>query len=284
VSEFFHDPSVLDLAQTHADQVEGLKTAEMERILKLYKQVRQDLRDRLEVTARGTFTAQQQTATLVQVEAAIEKMQSILQGEMRSSSEIIAGTGVDQFLTEYNKWDSKFSGAAVPIDLDVARIAADSSNFLFNKHEASLDAYSSDLRSGFASMLSNAVVANASAGQVVQRSGLMFMDQEWKLTRLVRTELHSAYNLGKINGMIEARDEFVSDLKKTLFHPLDARTGKDSKRLIAHNLITDIDKEFVDHSLATKNDPHKVVRYMAPPNRPNDRSILIPFRQEWTES
>ena len=67
----------------------------------------------------------------------------------------------------------------------------------------------------------------------------------------------------------------IPDLKKTLFHRMDKRTGKDSKWLAQHNPIVPIDEPFVESSLGHE------VSYMAPPNRPNDRAILIPYRDGW---
>lgn len=70
-------------------------------------------------------------------------------------------------------------------------------------------------------------------------------------------------------------DGEIPDLKKTLFHPMDNRTGKDSKRLSQNNPIVPINEPFIEYSTGKK------LEYMAPPNRPNDRAILIPYRDEW---
>ena len=67
----------------------------------------------------------------------------------------------------------------------------------------------------------------------------------------------------------------IPDLKKTLYHPMDKRTGEDSKWLNKNNLIIPVDEPFK----YTWNG--QVREYMAPPDRPNDRSILIPYRESW---
>lgn len=272
---FFEDPEVVELAQSHAEKAGKLEESEMRRILKLYREVRQDLRDRLDVIPKGTFTEQQMRGSLMQVEAALNRMQEVLRGEMQDGTETAAASGLDQLISEISRWNKRFTGAVIPIDLDAVRVASDTSNFLFNKHEASLTAYSEDLRSSFAYELSNAVVAGVQTSEAVQRMGQLFLGEEWKLQRLVRTELHNAFNLGKINGMFDLQEEQIPDLMKTLFHPMDQRTGKDSKRLAQNNPIVPVDQEFVEDSTG------KVRRYMAPPNRPNDRSILIPYRRAW---
>lgn len=279
--EFFENSTVEDLAAAHEEQLLKISTSEVDNILKLYRQLRRDLQDRLMTMPRGTFTAQQMRGTLYQIDAAINSMSGSLLDSITSAAKEFLGFGADDLLEEINKWDSKFSGAADrPIDLDIVRLVANQENFLFNRHEASLNAYSADLRSQFARELSNAAVAGLSSGEVVQRLSQVFMGEEWKMQRLVRTELHGVYNHGKIAGMQDLVETTVPDLMKTLFHPMDKRTGKDSKRLAAekdwiNGPIIPVDEEFEEKSTG------RVVRYMAPPNRPNDRAILIPYRMSW---
>jgi KaiC/GvpD/RAD55 family RecA-like ATPase len=281
---FLESPDVESVAQFHVERIEALEESEMRRILGHYRRVRHDLRDRLDTLKPGTFTAQQLGGTLVQVEAAIDKMREILQSEVASSTKAVAEVSIDQLMSELSQWDRKFTGAVTPIDLDAVLIASETSNLLFNRHESSLRAYSQDLRAVFARELTNAVIANQTSSEtvhsvadIVSRLTKMFVGEEWKLHRLVRTELHGAYNLGKISGMTEARNKAMPDLMKTLFHPMDHRTAEDSKHADKLNLIVPIDKPFEYKWNG------KVRRYMAPPDRPNDRSILVPYRKAWGE-
>jgi hypothetical protein len=273
--DFFEESDVIDLAHAHIEKVQSLEDNEAERILKLYRNARTKLRDRLDALPAGTFSAQQVRSTLVQVDAAIAQMTGILGDEMGSASEVLAKAGVTHLVEEFKKWNKVFKGAAVPIDLDAVKIASDTSNFLFNKYEASLRSYGEGLRATFASEITEGAIAEDSTSSIVHRLGQLFLGEEWKLHRIVRTELHNVYNIGKINGMKELVDTSVPDLKKTLFHPMDSRTGKDSIRLAQNNPIVDVDEPFVENSTGKK------LVYMAPPNRPNDRAILIPYRESW---
>ena len=91
---------------------------------------------------------------------------------------------------------------------------------------------------------------------------------------IARTELHNAYNLGKMRGM-EETEEDIPDLQKALFHPMDSRTGKDSKYAASKDLVADLDKPFRYKWNGEWRE------FMNPPDRPNDRSILIPYRKSW---
>ena len=96
--------------------------------------------------------------------------------------------------------------------------------------------------------------------------------------------MHGIYNYAKLEGMQRAKEDFVPDLKKTLMHPIDSRTGEDSKQLARVNPTIAIDKPFVfTFRRKLKSGEIKTERreFMFPPDRPNDRAILVPFRNEW---
>ena len=273
--DFLQSTSVEELSQNHIEQLLKLEDQEALRVLKSYKQVRQDLRDRLQTTGEGTFTAQQMRGALFQIDQALTAMANKLRDDMKSSSENMAGIGAEDLLREINIWNTHFNGSIGPINLDVALVASDTSNLLFNKYTSSLSSYTEALRAQFALELSNAAIGGLPTSQVVSRVSGNFQAEEWKLQRLVRTEMHNIYNVGKLGGMQELVDTDIPKLKKTLFHPMDKRTGKDSIRLNKNNPIVNVDEEFVETSTGSTK------RYMAPPNRPNDRAILIPYHPSW---
>ena len=275
---FFDSEEVEDIAQAHVEKVLALEEKETTRILRIYRRVRADLRDRLDAVPSGTFTAQKLQGVLLQVELAIAAMNRNLLSDMDSSVDLVAETGVQNLIKEIQKWDKHFLGAVIPINLDAVEVASDTKNFLFNRYEVSIQSYGQGLRSRMAQGLSEAVVSQSSLSEVIQKVGLTFQGEEWKLQQIVRTELHNVFNLGKLNGMTELWGEgggSIPDLKKTLFHPMDKRTGKDSKRLAAKNPIVPVDEPFIEFSTGRR------LEYMAPPNRPNDRAILIPYRDAW---
>lgn len=278
---FFTDDEVENTAIDHIEKISSFSDAESERIIKSYKRVRQDLRDRLDVlnTANKdkSFTAQKTRAALLQVDLAIKTMSDKIEEDLDSSSMDAGIMGVQNLITELEKFNKRFTGAVMPINLNAVAVATETSNFLFNRRQASLQAYNAAIRSNIANQITESVIANDDLSQVISNIGKFFQGEEWRIQRLVRTELHNVYNQGKINGMKDLVAGDIPDLKKTLFHPMDRRTGKDSIRLNKNNPIVDIDEPFVESSTGKK------LTYMAPPNRPNDRAILIPYREEWNK-
>ncbi len=272
----------MELAQDHLNAIGALTELEAKRLLRKYKQIRQDLRDRLDTFSDDTFTAQQLRSVLLQVETAVDAMSRSLNTEMSESAEKAALLGSENLIREVNEYNQIFSGAASPINLNAALIATDTKNFLFNKYSTSIDAYSAQTRSMMADQLSNAVIEKITLSEVVRRIGRYFQAEEWKLNQIARTELHGVYNTAKQNTLFESAKE-LPDLMKTLIHPMDSRTGEDSKQAAAKNMIVPVDEPFVyTYRRKTKAGYVNEKRiFMTPPDRPNDRSIMVPYRKVW---
>lgn len=281
MSEYFFDSSeVEDVASEHIEAVTTLETKEAVRILKIYKRIRGDLRDRLDSIPSGTFSEQKLRGVLVQLDSALLTLGSELNTELGDMSEGISAEGVEDLIKEMKKFEKHFKGAVIPINLNAAVIASESKNLLVSKYESSMQSYNQLLRARIAAGLTESVVSQDNLSEVVSKINKTLMGEEWKAQQIVRTELHNAYNLGKLKSMGELWNKgngTIGDLKKTLFHPMDKRTGEDSKRLAQRNPIVNIDQPFVETSTGKK------LEYMAPPNRPNDRAILIPYRESWKE-
>lgn len=276
---FFQDETVQDVVQGNIEKLSTLEEKQAQKLLKSLRVVRTELMSRLATIPEGTFSEQQLNVTLVQVQTAIEAINKKLKDEMFTSGDIFAARGVSDLITEINRMNKKFIGSVIPLNLDAIMVANDTQNFLVNKYEASIDAYTSDLRAQITGQLLNSVIARdttqRTVSQLVGSVGKFFVGEEWKLTRIARTEFHGVYNYSKINGMLEVRDETLPDLMKTLMHPMDKRTGADSKALAQENPIIPIDEPFIQVWDGKKR------TFMAPPNRPNDRAVLVPYRKEW---
>lgn len=276
---FFQDPTVEDLIQGNIERVESLEEKQQRKLLKVFRNVRQKLQDRLLAIPEGTFTQHQLNVTLVQVTTAIETIKHRLKGEMTDSADVLSVRGIEDLSREITKFSKKFDGSMQPLNLNVAQLASDSKTFLVNKYDASLDAYSEGLRSQITQNIMNSMImrdtTQRTVSGLVSDVGRFFIGEEWKLNRIVRTEMHNIYNYSKMNAMGAVQEDTIPDLQKTLMHPMDKRTGTDSKELARENPIVDIDEPF---RFQWKG---KERIFMFPPDRPNDRAILVPFRPSW---
>jgi hypothetical protein len=275
--DFFTEVDAMGIVENHISSVLKLEDDQAQKLLRRYREIRSDLRDRLDRLPGDTFTAQQLRGVMTQVDGAIRAMNSSLQDGMKDAALGTALKGVEDQLTELRAFAEKFQGAVVPINLNAQLVAEDTRNFLFNRYESSLNAYSEDVRNSLVLNLTNESLMESPYSTVIRKLGAFFQGEEWKLHRIARTELHNIYNTGKLNGMTEVRDSTLPDLMKTLIHPMDGRTGADSKYVAELDLIVPLDKPFRYKWKGTWR------TYMVPPDRPNDRSILVPYRQEWNQ-
>ncbi len=272
---FYDEVDSLGIVEDHIQQALRLQAAQSETILNSYSGVRDQLVQRLSKMPSGSFTAQHLRGVLAQVEGAIDAINTKLHGPLVDGAYDAAYAGVDNLFAEISKFNEQFSGAVTPINMNAALLAKDTSQLLVTKYQTNLDNYGSDLMQQITNGLFSASIGETSYEEVVGRVSKFFTAEEWKLRRIVRTELHNIYNVGKINGMKELRADTIPDLKKTLMHPMDQRTGKDSKYAAQLGLVAEVTEPFVYDWMG-------VTRiFMAPPDRPNDRAILVPYREEW---
>lgn len=87
-------------------------------------------------------------------------------------------------------------------------------------------------------------------------------------TRIVRTETAAAYGKSQLETL-NASNEELGDMVKILCATFDERTGADSYAV--HGQIRRPDEPFESW----------FGEYMHPPNRPNDREIIVPHRISW---
>jgi hypothetical protein len=276
---FFNDIDGMRILERNASRIEGIEMSQARRMLKLYKQARSELTFRLLTTPDNTFTEARLRSAMAQVEDMILILEKRAKEESRFGTDMVRDQGSEDSAREMNELEKKFSGVNPAINVDAVVASVDPDTFLFNNYQSSLDAYNANLRSGFERELSQALLQQKTWSQAVSDMEMVFNAEEWVLARIVRTELHGLYNTAKFRGFQSIQTDYFPDLKKTLYHPMDSRTGEDSIQAAGKNLIVDIDKPF---KYSFKQGSKIIVReFMTPPDRPNDRSIMIPYRSSW---
>jgi len=272
---FFETVDSLGIVEGHIKRVLKLEDNEARTLLRKYREVRRDLRDRLDRMPEGTFSNQQMRGVMTQVDAAIIAMTRSLAGGIKDSSTAFAIIGVKDSIAELEKFEKRFTGAVTPININRQLVAANVSNFLINRHDSSIEAYSADVRGQLVRNLTNEMLMQSSNSAVVQKLGQFFNGEEWKLQRIARTEFHNIYSQSKLESFKGVKESALPKLMKALIHPMDGRTGDDSKKVNALNLVAELDEPF------RYKWQGKVREFMTPPDRPNDRSVLVPFEKSW---
>lgn len=272
--DFLTEVDSLEIVEGHVQGVLKLEEQEAKALLQRYRSIRHELRDRLDQFPGDSFSAQRLRGVLAQVDAAIIAMGNSLKDEMKGAAKRFALQGVEDSIEEIKAFEKHFTGAVVPINLNAQLVALDTSNFLLNRYQSSIDAYGEDLRANLVQTLTNESLMETPYSSIVKKMGSFFQGEEWKLHRIARTELMNIYGMGKTNGMLEVRKTVLPDLKKTLYHPLDHRTAEDSKYVRSLELVVPLDEPF-------KYKWNGKWRIFYSVDRPNDRSCPIPYRKTW---
>jgi hypothetical protein len=272
---FFEDIDTISILERNHTKVEGIELKEARKLQKVYQKARLELKAQLMLSGDNTFTEARLKSTLLQVEQVLDHLNRKLKNEAFFGFEFMGDTGIEDSVKEVNTFEKYFTGVNSAIPFEAVMESTERENYLFNNYQSSLDTYSAMLRGKFQSQLTQSLLQRKTWSQTVWDMDQVFNLDEWVLARIVRTELHNIYNVSKMNGFTSVRDQYMPNLKKTLYHPMDSRTGDDSKKASRLNMIVDIDQPFI---YSFKGE---VRTFMAPPDRPNDRAILIPYREEW---
>lgn len=272
---FFADIDTMDIFENHTSKLEGLEMSQARKILKQYKMAREKLKAQLLMAPDNSFTEAKLKNALFQIEAGIKELQWQVNPTFQTGWEYLTNQGAEDSAKEINAMEKKFNGVKSLLPVDEIIESVDPDNLLFNNFQSSMESYSASLRNKFQQSLTQALLQNQTWSQAVFGMEQVFAQEEWVLARIVRTELHNIYNISKSNGFLQIRQDYLPDLQKTLYHPMDSRTGGDSMEAAAQKLIVNVDEPF---EYTYKG---KLRRFMAPPDRPNDRAILIPYRPSY---
>ena len=269
-------PSQSDrIVQRHIRAILGIEESQAAIMVRIYREAAQNLRTRLLDTTDNSFTEARIQTTLAQLDLAIAALEREITIVAREGQEMSHDQGVEDTVTEINHFEEEFAGVVTEIPVNVILASTRPRNMLFNQYLSSILSYHQELRANVQRSLTQAVVQGKTLSQVAFEVQMIINSQTWKAQRITRTELHNIYNVSKLDSMGNVKEKFVPDLQKMLVHPMDKRTGADSKALAEMNPVVDINKPF----RFTWNGEERV--FMNPPDRPNDRAIMIPVRKSY---
>lgn len=263
------------------------------RMTKLYDQARADLESRLAKLVREgkgkTFTAHHLRIALVQVNEGIRVFQSNLTGYLASQNPTVGALSQQQLIKSTKAMEKHFRGHAPPLAIEQAAVQRavfrGVEPSLLNRYKRSVATYGKPVITKIRNQLSLSLMTGDTVDQAVDRvagtSGI-FAAERWRAERIVRTEMSYAFGVVKQKSMQEMAKADMPDLQKKLIATFDDRTGEDSKEL--HGQIKKVNEPFIWKRKNAAGAVVETIEYMQPPNRPNDREIVIPWRPSWVES
>lgn len=194
--------------------------------------------------------------------------------------------------------EHQFTGAVLPLPIgQIARLRGlkEAPASLLRAHQRSLSRYGAHVVTRAEEELAASLALGESTHQAMDRLDGM-VDGEWyRAERIVRTEYAHAYNGEHRETYDAASEEFDGDLWSQWSEhvsadgsPLDDRVAVDS--LAMHGQVARPGELFTQPPTSPAPDakgrtdvPAGLVgqSWEFPPNRPNDRSVLIPWRPHW---
>jgi hypothetical protein len=279
------------LAQNRGYAIGFLEQAGQRRTEQLLTDAAQDLAKRLKAAERRglgkeTFTHQQLRSTLAQVQAVTKDLNKHLKTHLFDQAKPAARRGAEGVAQYMTAADKAFRGAGTqPLALRTAamleageegaessildRILEDQSHpsrmgVLQRYGVAVIDHFERQLRKGVVARKSRAEMVD----DLVEESPFLKAAPRFWAERIVRTELHHALNRGQYEATKKA-DEQLGDMVKIISSVFDDRTGADS--FAVHGQIRRPEEAFESW--------YGLFQY--PPDRPNDRGVVVPHRVAW---
>lgn len=265
----------------------------MKKLHPIYEDARADLERRLDgLRKKGmdqSFSAHHLRIALVQVNDALKGFSVGMNKHLQSTGRVAGALGQRHLVTAVKKLETTFTGHAPVMQAEQAgvfrKVFKSVEPSLLNRFKQSEALYTKPVVKKIRDRLALSMVSGDTVDQAVDRvAGVdgVFAGERWRAERIVRTELSYSYHVTQHRAMEEMARTEVPDLKKTMVSTFDDRTGKDSKE--QHMQIRAVNEPFIFHLL----DKHgartgKTIEYMAPPNRPNDRAAMMPWRDGWAK-
>lgn len=256
-------------------------------VRKLYKEARGEIVDRLRVLARGkmgdSVEARSLQAMLAQIDSVLEQTAKQLREQLKDVSSSAAELGARHAGEEFGVLAKHFTGTEPVVGVQKAAVVrglvkgVDSS--LLARHRIQSRTWSANAISSMERTLALSAMTGKPMDQVIDDvvGADGFEMERWRAERIVRTESSYAHNAGKQSAMEETAEEFDVDMHKRLLEHFDDRTGDDS--FLLHGQTVPVGEPFVWRT--KRRGSWVTIEYMFPPNRPNDRAVVIPWDPSW---
>ena len=270
-----------DIIKFHLLGLQSLDEKSQKDLLPYLISAEYQLRSELDRFGEHQFSYAQRIQTINLINNSIKQIESLITTEAVKESQLYFDFGVERANKEVNELNSQILVAPT---VPEQKISLDQNNFLINTFDESIKLWSAETRSQVSQAITQATVARKTGYEVVNNLSTFIKAKRWKLQRIFRTENHRIYNAAKLLTYRQFQKKDFPDMMKRLFHPMDHRTADDSKQLKQLNPVVPLGKPFVfTYRRVLKNGEIKEDKrvFMFPPDRPNDRATIIPWRKSW---
>lgn len=229
---------------------------------------------------RGSWGEAEALATRAQLRAGVLSLALAHQQDLRFGLPPVMRAAQGRTAEYLRVLDEKFHGAVRPLRFDTLawweKHSAELGQVRLREFGRSFQRYGAEAVLQIEQAISSAVLTgqrwDVARREVWKATAQVVGQAQWKVDRILVTETSAAYNGTTLAALLEEDDPAAPMLKK-LVATFDQRTAWDSVAL--HGQVRRVSEPFKDP---------KGRLYMAPPNRPHDREIVIGWRASWGES
>lgn len=232
-----------------------------------------------------SFTVTHMRAVLNQVRAVLVPLKLGMKGVTLEQGKQAADMAASNAAMYLQRSEQRFAGSTERLNLDLGRLVdrsvAGTESSILNrlmhgpdpsKRQGILDRYGQNVVDHFEDHLQQRVIQRTPWGEVRQQLTdsspfLQGAPAHWA-ERIVRTETMHAENRAANESIVQANQQ-LGDMCKIISSTFDSRTGADSYAV--HGQIRRPSESFQSWFGS----------YPHPPDRPNDRSIVVPHRISW---
>jgi hypothetical protein len=220
---------------------------------------------------------------LVQVKDGVDQIEKAMAQHLGRESKTAGLLAHRQVIKEVKAGTQHFMGHTPVLRVEQAAVAkgiySGVETSLLKRHASSVRLYGQPTIKAVEHQMALSLTSGDNVGDAIDRVQDAIAGERWRAERIVRTEMSYSFGVTKQASMVAVQQEIPS-LQKRLVATHDDRTGDDSKELDGQTV--DVTRPFKwvvknAHGVPTG----KVVYYMQPPNRPNDREVVIPWRRGW---
>lgn len=261
------------------------------RLKKMYEQSLAELERKLAKALRGgaaKFTVQQHRTMIAQVRQGIMATAKDLGGGLSKATIETQKEALTGLIKDVRKLEKSLSGTTVVLPIEEASrfagVIDKRRTSLMKLNKTSMARYGAGTVKAMEKQMSLSLSQGESGHAAIDRMMKTADIEWWRAERIVRTEQAWAYNATQMDGLTASAEDLPDMMLRWTelvddgtLSPLDNRVGKDSIALHGQ-LVKPGDFFFMPAgpwpSLNGKSWQH-------PPNRPNDRAVLQPWRPAW---
>jgi hypothetical protein len=295
-----------DVARAHLDALDRVAArGSPARLRRLYLEVLNELERESRGLLRGargaTFTAHHRRMILAQLRGGVRHLSQQLARQLTSVAREARAEGWATTLQTIGKLEEHYAGTtpALPIQ-EAARFVgvhrtgqresllrdASMHGLLPGRVQTSMARYGGRLITRFEDTLAKSLLRGETVGEAIDRVQEVGELEWWGAERIVRTECAAAFNGAQVEAITEAAHELDGLSNRWTEHvddltgaPLDNRVAADSMAM--HGQVAAPGGTFVMPRDERVDSVRWGLRYSFPPNRPNDRATVMPWRPHW---